>query len=241
MKNESKSKDINNLPTDKPVKDKESKNNIIGGGPNKKPIQDKGEDDPKDKNKVIGGLADNLPVQDIAKKHQVPVNVINDEIKAGVKVEMEHTSDKNVAYEIAKDHIFEDPKYYTKLKKMEEATNESTKKVIKKFLREDVDLKVVDENPESINVLVNYNGREAGLIVVSPSPTKKDVIEITGIKFKKEYEELHIISQAVNELWPLFKDANSILVAPKSASIEFWNKLGFSRISPNYLISNRGH
>ena len=37
----------------------------------------------------------------------------------GIKVEMEHTKDKKKAKEIAMDHLFEDPKYYSKLRKIE--------------------------------------------------------------------------------------------------------------------------
>ena len=37
------------------------------------------------------------------------------QIKKGVKVEMEHTNDKKVALKIALDHLKEDPKYYDKL------------------------------------------------------------------------------------------------------------------------------
>ena len=35
----------------------------------------------------------------------------------GIKIEMEHTNDKKLATEIATDHLKENPKYYTKLKK----------------------------------------------------------------------------------------------------------------------------
>lgn len=40
-----------------------------------------------------------------------------EQLEAGVKVEMEHTDDPAKAREIAKDHLSEDPHYYTKLKK----------------------------------------------------------------------------------------------------------------------------
>ena len=45
-------------------------------------------------------------------------NVI-DEYEKGIKVEMEHTGDKDLAAEIARDHLYEDPKYYTALAKVE--------------------------------------------------------------------------------------------------------------------------
>lgn len=55
----------------------------------------------------------------LAKKHKVPVSTIVKAVKAGTKVEKEHTKHKTVAKEIATDHVGEDPKYYEKLKKIE--------------------------------------------------------------------------------------------------------------------------
>jgi hypothetical protein len=42
---------------------------------------------------------------------------MSDELKTGAKHELEHTKSKKVAKKIAKDHLKDDPKYYTKLKK----------------------------------------------------------------------------------------------------------------------------
>jgi hypothetical protein len=55
----------------------------------------------------------------LAAKHGVPLSHIVKQLKAGVKVEHEHSSNSKIAFEIASDHIGEDPNYYTKLKKME--------------------------------------------------------------------------------------------------------------------------
>ena len=41
------------------------------------------------------------------------------ELKAGIKVEMEHTDNESLARRIAIDHLTEDPKYYTHLLEME--------------------------------------------------------------------------------------------------------------------------
>jgi hypothetical protein len=41
------------------------------------------------------------------------------QLEKGIKVEMEHTKSRLKAKEIAMDHLFEDPKYYDKLKKIE--------------------------------------------------------------------------------------------------------------------------
>lgn len=53
-----------------------------------------------------GGLADNKPDSDFDPKA----------LKEGIKVEMEHTSDPDIAKEISKDHITENPGYYPALK-----------------------------------------------------------------------------------------------------------------------------
>jgi Zn finger protein HypA/HybF involved in hydrogenase expression len=65
-------------------------------------------------------LAKGMTLRDIANKHSVDFDELKKEAQKGVKVEMEHTSDVNQAYDIAKDHLFEDPKYYTKLATIEE-------------------------------------------------------------------------------------------------------------------------
>lgn len=41
------------------------------------------------------------------------------ELKMGIKIEMEHTEDAEVAKKIAMDHLDEIPDYYTRLTKME--------------------------------------------------------------------------------------------------------------------------
>ncbi len=70
--------------------------------------------------KIPGGLAKGLTLNDIATKHNVSIEDITDEFKKGYKVEREHTTDSDVAKEIALDHLFEDPKYYTNLASIEE-------------------------------------------------------------------------------------------------------------------------
>ncbi len=63
----------------------------------------------KDKDIISGGLADLSSPEDFDSK----------ELKIGIKHELEHTDDINVAKEIASDHLKEDPHYYSKLQKFE--------------------------------------------------------------------------------------------------------------------------
>ena len=73
-------------------------------------------------NKVPGGLAKNKTLDDIAKKHNVEKDELKKQLEKGIKVEAEHTTNKSAAKEIAMDHLFEDPKYYDKLSKIDEGT-----------------------------------------------------------------------------------------------------------------------
>jgi len=70
-----------------------------------------------------GGKADKLTLPQIAKKYKLPIEDLTSQLRLGIKTEMEHTDNKKQAKEIAMDHLSEDPKYYTKLKKakLEEA------------------------------------------------------------------------------------------------------------------------
>ncbi len=68
---------------------------------------------------IPGGLSKGMTLAQIADKHKVDLDTIKKEFKKGVNVEMEHTTDIQIAAEIAKDHIFEDPKYYDKLMTIE--------------------------------------------------------------------------------------------------------------------------
>lgn len=77
-----------------------------------------------DEDSVKGGLADKDSVDSIAKKHDVSVDHIQSQLKMGVKVEREHTNSDSVAREIALDHLFEDPNYYTELKKIHQESSQ---------------------------------------------------------------------------------------------------------------------
>jgi hypothetical protein len=63
----------------------------------------------KESEKMKGGLGDNRPDSDFNQE----------QLKNGIEVESEHTKDRKIAKEIAKDHLSEDPNYYKKLKKIE--------------------------------------------------------------------------------------------------------------------------
>lgn len=63
--------------------------------------------------RIPGGLAD----------EKKPTDFNQAQLHKGVKSELEHTSSKPIAKEIAMDHLVEDPRYYLKLEKMEKGAD----------------------------------------------------------------------------------------------------------------------
>jgi hypothetical protein len=69
--------------------------------------------------KITGGhLAEGMTLSKIAKKHKVSLKELQKQVDLGMKAESEHTSSKREQMKIVKDHLFENPKYYTLLKRV---------------------------------------------------------------------------------------------------------------------------
>jgi hypothetical protein len=73
---------------------------------------------------IPGGLANGMTLNDIAKHHNISPQTLKNEFIKGYAIEREHTTDINIAKEIALDHLYEDPNYYSKLSKIEIPYNE---------------------------------------------------------------------------------------------------------------------
>jgi hypothetical protein len=93
--------------------------------------------------KIPGGLANGKTLIDLANKwdskgyyepKQFAAEYIKPQLMKGIKVEMEHTTDVRIATEIAMDHLWEDLKYYDKLAKIENPTNEGLKDLEKELV-----------------------------------------------------------------------------------------------------------
>ena len=75
--------------------------------------------------KLNGGKATNKNLSDIERKHNKTkdtseyIKFLKKQLRKGANVEKEHTDNIKIARKIAKDHLWEDPQYYDKLKKME--------------------------------------------------------------------------------------------------------------------------
>jgi hypothetical protein len=67
-------------------------------------------------------------VEQIAKKHRLEVSFVRRQLEMGIPIEHEHTKDKDLATDIALQHLEEIPDYYTRLKKMEADAKKHHKK-----------------------------------------------------------------------------------------------------------------
>lgn len=56
---------------------------------------------------------------EIAKKHNKSIEYMNRQLRVGIEIEKEHSSNEKIADEIARDHLNERPDYYAKLEKVE--------------------------------------------------------------------------------------------------------------------------
>lgn len=77
---------------------------------------------------MTGGRAENISIQDIADMHGITEKDVMSQLIIGVDIEMEHTSDNGIAYDIALDHLVEIPDYYDRLVKMESEALNALKK-----------------------------------------------------------------------------------------------------------------
>lgn len=77
----------------------------------------------EDEQFLEGGVGDETEEEDLDPE----------ELKKGIKVELEHTKNKKIAKEIATDHLTEDGKYYTKLAKIHKNPSKSRKEIWNKI------------------------------------------------------------------------------------------------------------
>ena len=69
-------------------------------------------------------------VEQIAKKHRIDVSFVKKQLSMGIPIEHEHTGDKDLATDIALQHLDEIPDYYTRLKKMESSAKKEHNKFV---------------------------------------------------------------------------------------------------------------
>jgi predicted DNA-binding protein YlxM (UPF0122 family) len=165
-------------------------------------------------NTIKGGKADKLSVKDIADKFNVSVDSVKSQIKKGVKVEMEHTNDKEKATEIATDHISEFPDYYDRLEKVEKKASKEwgvseTKNIIKSLLKEGLTRREVIDFFLELNFFLSLN----------LSKVQQEALDADSLN------ELNLMMQNIRKplingknIFELAKEINTIVNNPKMLS-----------------------
>lgn len=137
------------------------------------------------KDLIPGGLADNKSPEDFPEEA----------LKEGIEEEMEHTSNPQIATEIAMDHLTEDLDYYKKLKKIKACV-----KILKK-VADDLDKTKEVELANKLDSVTDQLLKE---------PKRKDKIDLSSIP---DWEE----NGGYNNIMNLLKHATS-------EEIDFWGK-----------------
>ena len=187
---------------------------------------------------IPGGLADGMTLKDIAIHHKVDMAILTGQLTKGIKVELEHTNSEEMAREIAMDHLYEDPKYYDKLEKVEES---SIRTRIKQLLYENVKLSVTDETPLTTAFNLFSDGDLAGFIEVGRISPKmaEDTLEIVGLKVNPKFRGKNIGKEAVDAIWDKYPQIERLAIMATDESRPFWNRIGAHDAESGYMEITR--
>jgi hypothetical protein len=162
-------------------------------------------------NKMGGHLSKGKSLKQIAEMHNVSLAHINEELAKGLEVEKEHFADFKERTRVAKDHLVENPDYYTILEKAglkyggrfdnggavskeNEITFDNKSYVLKSFYK--------TNNPSIDSLLIEAQPFIAELIEKQKELVLKETLEITGVatpmsEFAIEQYEIGLIFKMV--------------------------------------------
>ncbi len=158
-----------------------------------------------------GGNADNKSLIHIAKKHDAKgyyhidnmIQSLKKELEMGIKIEMEHTDDKDKAKEIAMDHLWENPSYYSKLKKSdieEEVKTDLNEKCWKGYTQKGMKTMFGKRYPNCVKKDTNEASSPAQQAAIAINMKKK------GIEPKSETKEQTTAASSGSVEGPVFSD-----------------------------------
>lgn len=175
--------------------------------------------------------------EEIAKKHGVSLEAIQKQLKMGIKVEGEHTSDKKAARITALQHLDEVPDYYSKLKKVEKKSTKTESVTIEdmngnefvEFIdlikpepiypqKEIAEATRINANVGNlVNVILTWRGRNFSLKVFFPQaklPSRKEI----EAEIQKIYPDGRVIYSSISTQEPsqsfLYAGGNSAKPGP---------------------------
>lgn len=154
----------------------------------------------REEDNIDGGLSDNLDCQQIADKHGVSLDFIMAQLDKGIKVEMEHTNDPEIAKEIAKDHLTELSDYYDRLKIIEENKMKKYESIFKEsFNRSKVDKEILN----LLNYSCGQNQTEQEIIDYFMEQIRYSIRE--AIAEVSEFYDYDLMVSYIRKYMPKFK------------------------------------
>ena len=164
-------------------------------------------DESLEENSIEGGLADDMSIEHIANKHNSTVAQLNQELKLGIEVELEHTKDEEKAKEIAMDHLVEIPDYYTRLNNMEKEAEEDLN---------ETSVKNVDNSNMNIRQAMDYINPDGSVTDEGRQAEKEGKIKIeeSSISGIVPTPTINTPSEPIKKEWPEDSDAAYFAQAP---------------------------
>lgn len=181
-------------------------------------------------NILPGGLAQNITVGEIAQMHEVSLDHVIRQLIKGVKVEKEHTTDLDVAMEIAFDHIYEDPNYYDKLSSIEEMADMRS---VEKYADDELDPVDVEFGKHFFDRLVDpRNEKEITTSELLDFFARLSNKKEQFINFVKKYHEFVVKDRRTNINIPFLSAVNQAIAKT------IMRKPGFMTSNPIIALEN---
>lgn len=131
----------------------------------------------KSEEHIPGGIASKEDIKKLPK----------DLLDQGTKVEMEHTSDPNIAREIAADHLMEDRHYYSKLSELEKSKNVREQRA-KVFGTDPNAPRTSERRMKMMQRIRDYAEKKYGLPLVTASGKRDESGEVRDEGYQKPYD-----------------------------------------------------
>lgn len=160
-------------------------------------------------NKIPGGLAQYATIGDLSQMHKVSLEEIIRQVIKGIKVESEHTTDLDIAMEIAFDHVYEDPKYYDKLSSIEEMADMRS---VERYADDELDPIDVEFGKHFFDRLVDpRNGKEITTSELLDFFTRLINRKEQFVNFLKKYHEFVVKDRRTNINIPFISQVNQAI------------------------------
>lgn len=129
------------------------------------------------KDTLPGGKADKKTIEQIAQEQGKSIEFAREQLEIGIQHEKEHTSDPEIASEIALDHLSESLSYYIELEKMERKLDDGKENTI--------NIKSSDTPIEQLQEIIKTADKENKIIIAEVEDDQVEYYQSMGFKIKE--------------------------------------------------------